>query len=76
MGGEKINRVRKFKYLGRVVSEDDDDSQAIEAKIKKARMKWAMFKRLLTRENASRRVMGCFYNAIVNQSFCMAWKPG
>ena len=43
----------------------DDDSQAIEANIKKARMKWALFKRLLTRENASRRVMGCFYKAIV-----------
>ena len=25
--------------------------------IKKARMKWAMFKRLLTRENASRKVV-------------------
>ena len=67
MGGEKINRVSKFKYLGRVVSEDDDDSPAIEANLKKARMRWAMFKRLLTRENASRRVMGCFYKAIVQK---------
>ena len=33
MGGEKINRVSKFKYLGRVVSEDDDDSPAIEANL-------------------------------------------
>ena len=65
MGGEKIKRVSKFKYLGRVVSEDDDDSPAIETNLKKARMRWAMFKRLLTRENASRRVMGHFYKAIV-----------
>jgi hypothetical protein len=57
VGGEKINRVSKFKYLGRgVVSEDDDDDDntpAIEANLKKARTKWAMFKKLLTRETAS-----------------------
>ena len=65
VGGEKFNRVSEFKYLGRVVSEDDDDSPAIETNLKKARMKWAMFKRLQTREKASRRVMGSFYKAIV-----------
>ena len=65
VGGEEIKRVREFKYLGRIVSEDDDDTPAIEANIKKARTKWAMFKRLLTRERASRRVMGHFYKAIV-----------
>ena len=53
------------KYLGRIVSEDDDDTPAIEANIKKAKAKWAMYKKLLTREHASRRVMGHFYKAIV-----------
>ena len=63
VGGEEIKRVKTFKYLGRIVSEDDDDTPAIEANIKKA--KWAMFKKLLTRERWSRRVMGHFYKAIV-----------
>ena len=65
VGGTEIKRVTEFKYLGRIVSEDDNDSLAIEANLKKARAKWAMFKRLLTREHASRRVMGYFYKAIV-----------
>ena len=63
--GEEIDRVDHFKYLGRVVSDDDDDSLAIEANLKKAKAKWAIFKKLLTRETASRRVMGYFYKAIV-----------
>ena len=65
VGGEAIKRVNTFKYLGRIVSEDDDDTPAIEANIKKAKAKWAMFKRLLTRERCSRRIMGHFYKAIV-----------
>ena len=48
-----------------MVSEDDDDTPAIDANIKKAKAKWAMFKKLLTRERCSRRVMGHFYKAIV-----------
>jgi hypothetical protein len=52
--------------LGRIVSEDDDDTTpAIEANLKNAKAKWAMFKKLLRREHASRRVMGHFYKAIV-----------
>ena len=37
VGGEAIKRVSTFKYLGRIVSEDDDDTPAIEASIKKER---------------------------------------
>jgi hypothetical protein len=65
VGGEEMKRVREFKYLGRIVSEGDDDTPAIEANLKKAKAKWAMFKKLLTRERASRRVMGHIYKAIV-----------
>ena len=59
VGGQEIRRVDEFIYLGRVLSEDDDDSWAIEANLKKARAKW------VTRERASRRVMAYFYKAIV-----------
>ena len=42
-GGEEIIKmVIKFKLLGRVVSEEDDETPAIEANLKKARIKWAM----------------------------------
>jgi hypothetical protein len=63
--GEEIKRVSEFKYLGRIVSEDDDDTSAIEANLKKVWAKLAMYKRLLTREHASRSIMGYFNRAIV-----------
>ena len=63
-GGDKLKRVTKIKYLGRMVSDDGYGTPAIEANVKKARMKWAMFKKRLTRENAFRWVMRHFYKAI------------
>ena len=39
--GDAIKRVSTFKYLGRIVSEDDDDTTpAIEENLKKAKAKW------------------------------------
>jgi hypothetical protein len=35
VGGDEIKRVSEFKYLGRIVGEDDDDTPAIEANIEK-----------------------------------------
>ena len=65
VNGEEIRRVDNFDNLGRIVSKKGDDSKVIEANLKKARRKWAMFKRLLTREDTSWRVMEYFYKAIV-----------
>ena len=43
MGGEEIERLIKFKFLGMAVSEDEEEeTPAIEANLKKARMKWVM----------------------------------
>jgi hypothetical protein len=71
----EIQRVCEFKYLGRIVSENDDGTtSAIEANLKKAKMNWAIHKTLfLTKEHAaSRRVMVHFYKAIV-QSIPLYW---
>ena len=43
MGGEDIKRVSEFKYMAKAVSEDDDDTLLIEANLKEAKAKWAMF---------------------------------
>jgi hypothetical protein len=75
-GGEEIKRVKTFKYLGRMVSEDDDDTPAIDANIKKAKAKWAMSKKLLTRKRCSRRVMDIFTKRPSNRSHFMVLKPG
>jgi hypothetical protein len=72
VGGEEIARVSEFKYLGRILSEDDVERSAIEANLKKARATWVMFKKLLTREHSSRWVVGFFYKAIIHPSL---WGP-
>jgi hypothetical protein len=39
--GDVLERVEVFKYLGRLLSQDDDDIQAIRAQMRKARATWA-----------------------------------
>ena len=65
VGEAEIDRVTQFKYLGRTLSDVDDDAAAVEDNLKKATTRWAMHKKLLRREGASPRVMGHFYKAIV-----------
>ena len=65
VGGVEIERVTKFKYLGRVVSDDDNYAVAIGTNLKNARTQWVIFKKPLTTECASRRVVGHLYKAIV-----------
>jgi len=44
---------------------DDNDAQAINTQLKKARKSWARISRVLRAENASPRVCGMFYKATV-----------
>jgi hypothetical protein len=45
---EDIERVSEFTYVGMIVSEDYDDTAVSEANLKKARVKWDVYKKLLT----------------------------
>ena len=63
--GEILNCVRQFKYLGRIVSYDDNDTPAIRRNTKKARRQWGQFRKELERESVPPRVAGTFYQAIV-----------
>ena len=38
--GEEIKRVREFKYLGRILTDNDDDTKCIESALEKARRQW------------------------------------
>ena len=40
INGAKIKRVREFWYLGRILTEDDDDGRCIEENLRSARKKW------------------------------------
>ncbi len=63
--GDTLERVEVFKYLGRLLSMEDDDGPAINANVRKARRSWARLSRVLRAENAAPRVCGMFYKATV-----------
>ena len=63
--GTPLESVRTFKYLGRILSYDNKDWPAVIGNIRKARAKWAMVRRVLTRDGATPRVSGFFYKAVV-----------
>ena len=60
-----LERVEVFKYLGRLLAQDDDDIQAIRAQIRKARATWARVGQVLQSENTSPCVAAKFYMAVV-----------
>ena len=60
-----LERVEVFKYLGRLLAQDDDDVQAIRNQIRKARGTWARIGQVLTGENTPPRVSAKFYKAII-----------
>ena len=63
--GEVLKLVRQFKYLGRIVSYDDNDTPAIRRNIKKARRQWGQFRKLLERDSVPARVAGMYYQAVI-----------
>ncbi len=64
-GNTNLTQVDAFKYLGRWMTADDTDDRAVRENITKARARWGQLCRLLTRQGASRRVMGLFYKATI-----------
>ena len=65
MYGELLKVVRQFKYQGRVVSYDGNDTPAVRRNIKKARLTWGQFPKVLEKEEVPPRVAGMFYQAVV-----------
>ena len=63
--GELLKSVWQFKYLGRIVSYDDNDTPAIRRNIKKAWRQRDQFRKVLERESVTPHVAGIFYQAVV-----------
>ena len=63
--GEELERVETFKYLGRLLSMDDNDGPAVRANLLKAQKSWARISRVLREESVPPRVAGMFYKAVV-----------
>ncbi len=62
---EDLERVEVFKYLGRLISFDDADNQAMRSNLKKAQGCWARVSHVLRAENATPKTCGIFYKATV-----------
>jgi hypothetical protein len=59
--GEVLKRVEVFKYLGRMMAQDDDDIQAVQSQLRKARATWARVGQVLRSENVTPFVAVRFY---------------
>ncbi len=57
--------VEVFKYIGRLLAQDDDDAQAILQQLWKARGVWARVGQVLRGENVMPWVATKFYKAVV-----------
>jgi len=63
--GNEIERVTQFRYLGRILEENNADTHASSPQLARARMKWNRIGRVLRSEGMKPRAMGYFYKAIV-----------
>jgi hypothetical protein len=62
---DALERVEVYKYLSRLLAQDDDNAQAIRQQLRKARGVWARVGQVLRGENTSPRVAAKFYKAVV-----------
>ena len=77
--GVELEWVAVFKYWGKLLAYDDEDTHAVRGNLTKARRVWARISRFLMTENASPRVCGMFYKATVQsvllfgrETWCLA----
>lgn len=65
VNGLPIQRVRQFRYLGRIFTETDDDSVCIQDNLSNARRRWNCVAKILKTEGANANCMAKFYITIV-----------
>jgi hypothetical protein len=65
INGKPIEMVNEFKYLGRIVTQDDNDEMAVKRNIVRAREKWASMRRFLIVDDVDPKTMSVFYRTVV-----------
>jgi hypothetical protein len=63
--GNVFERVKVYKYLGWMMAQDNDDTQAIRAQLRMARATWAWVGKVLRGENTSPTIVAKIYLAVV-----------
>ena len=61
---EPLKNVTKFRYLGQVLTEGDNDWLAVVGNLGKAQKSWGRLSWILSREGADPKVSGSFYKAM------------
>ena len=65
--GKKMRAVTDFWYLGRVMTNTDDDWPAVAGNLRKARVTWGRLARILGQEGSDPKVSRNFYIAVTQQ---------
>ena len=65
VNGKNIERVRSFRYLGRILTDNDDDEECVTDNLRRARQKWGVIAKILKREGANPVCMSRFYLTVV-----------
>jgi hypothetical protein len=65
INNQPIENVTEFKYLGRYITNNDNDWKAVTWNIKRARMAWGRLARILSSEGATPKAMASIYKAVV-----------
>mgnify|MGYP000270434644 FL=1 len=65
IGGVEIERVERFRYLGRILDENDDDRHALERQLARERVRWGRVAQALRGQGLKSKAMGYFYKVIV-----------
>jgi hypothetical protein len=60
-----LEKVDSFRYLGRILMQDDQDVRAVRNQIKKARRTWARVGQVLQADNTPPKTSATFYKAVV-----------
>jgi hypothetical protein len=63
--GDVLERVEVYKYLGQMMAQNNNDTQAVRAQLRKACATWAWVGKVLWGENMSPTVAPKFYLAVV-----------
>ena len=60
-----MEKLESFRYLGRILTQDDDDVRAVRSQIKKAWGIWARVGQVLQADNTPPKVSAKFYKAVM-----------
>ena len=64
-GTDKLCNVKRFKYLGRVISHDKNNVPTMRRNLKQAWSTYRRVSKILTREEVPAHVAGMYYQAVV-----------